>query len=151
MDVDAEVQRCVQLMTPDSQWEFDDLIHSLVAGGVTEVEAEALIALVPIAFAHAALADTGVELPSDFLIRNPDTGANVSARLADDSIFQSAHRLAHSMLAASPSRRHALKIVGASAEWATIRQLCPEGSDFDGCVLVEPVLMRVPIEYLQRS
>jgi hypothetical protein len=151
MDVDAEVRLCVQLMTQDSPVDYGGWVQSLVAGGVTEVEAEALIALVPIGFAHAALSNTGVELPRDFVIRNPNTGENVPARLADDAIFQSANRLAHSMLAAQSSRRDALKIVANSSEWATIRRLCPEGVDFDGCVLVETILMRVPLEYLRKN
>lgn len=149
MDVDAEVKRCVQMMTHGPHAEIHELVRALVAGGITEIEAEALIALVPIGFAHAALDGTGVELPSDFLIRNPDTVEPVRASFAEDPVFQSATRLARNMLATESSRRDALKIVARSAEWATLRQLCPEGNDFSGCGLVEPVLMRVPIEYLQ--
>lgn len=150
MDIDAEVKRCVQVMVRHPDAEFDDLAQALLAGGITEIEAEALLALVPIGFAHAVLADAGVELPSSFLIRDPRTGETVQASLADDAIFQASHRLGHSMFAAQSSRREAARIIGMSSEWATVRSLCPEGNDFSGCVLTETVLTRVPLAYLQK-
>lgn len=151
MDVDGEVQRCVALMTDLAWTKFDELVQALVAGGVTDIEAEALIALVPIGFAHAALSGMGVGLPSDILIRNPETGENVRASLAEDPIFRSAHRLARSMLAEPSTVRKAARIVASSAEWATLRSLCPDGKDYSGCVLAESVLMRVPLAYLSEA
>jgi hypothetical protein len=148
MDVDAEVQRCVRLMTETNWTGFNELAQALVAGGVTEIEAEALIALVPIGFAHAALVRMGVGVPSDFLIRNHATGENVRAALSDDPIFRTANHLARSMLAEPSTLRKAANIVGASAEWTTLRTLCPDG-DYSSCVLAESVLMRVPLAYLQ--
>ena len=148
MDVDLEVKRCAEMMARDPQAELDDFVQRLVSGGLTEIEAEALIAFVPIGFAHAVLSEAGVQLPNSFLVRDPDTGELIRASLADDSVFQSANRLARNMLAVESSRHDALRIVEMSAEWEAVRSLYPEGGDFSGCVLTESVLIRIPLEYL---
>lgn len=151
MDVDAEVKRCVQVMLRDPDAGFDDLGQTLVAGGVTEIEAEALMALVPIGFAHAALPSLGVELPSSFLVRDTDTGETLEAILADDPIFQASGRLARSMFTDPASRKDAARILATSSEWATVRSLCPDGNDYSDCVLTETVLTRVPLSYLRKG
>jgi hypothetical protein len=151
VDVDAEVRRCAEVLAGSPQAELDDLVQELIADGIPKVESEALVALVPMGFAHLVLSNAGVELPDCFLIRNQETGESVRGSLAADSIFQAAKRLASNLLADQSSRRDALRIVAMSSEWTTVRSLCPEGDDFSDLVLTETVLLRVPLEYVSRT
>jgi hypothetical protein len=153
MDIEKEVSRYVELCTEHEDIDLDSLVHILMSNGVTEMEAEALIAFVPMGFAHELLSGAGVKLPQAFLIHDSNTEASVRGVLSNEPIFEASRSLARRMFDSPLTRERAGRVAEQSAECAAIRALCPDGQDIEGCVLTEAVLIRLPIEYLgkQRS
>ena len=101
-------------------------------------------------FAHELRSGSGVTMPDSFLIRDFETGASARGILKDEPIFESSKALARLMLKDPGTRERAIKVAEQSAEWAAIRQLCPDGQDMDSCALTETVLARLPLDYLNK-
>jgi len=131
--------------------EVNDLVDALRCETIDEEEAECLIAFVPMAFAHAVLSPSGVGLPSEFIVRDFDTGESARGRLDEEPIFLAARTMADAMLNAGPSSSdHARGIAATSAEMNVANQLSQEGGGMEGIVLTEALLMRVPVEHVKR-
>jgi hypothetical protein len=126
----------------------DLLVESLLAANVDSEAAELLVAFVPMAFAHIALARTGVTLQEGFLIGDAQTGRSERGLLQEEPLFLAAAACARRMLSGDPHARElAMQVASGSAEWAAVAQLGGHPSD---CVLTEPILIRLPISYLTR-
>ena len=150
MDIEKEVTRYVELTAEHEDGDLDSLVHRLMSDGITETEAEALIAFVPMGFAHELLSGVGVTLPETFLVRDFDTGASASGMLKNERVYEASRALARRMLDAPPTRERAIRVAEQSAECAAVRELCPDGQNINGCVLTEPVVMRLPIDYVRK-
>lgn len=150
MDIQKEVSRFVDISNEEPAPGMNELVHRLVTNGLTETEAEALVAFVPMAFAHEVLSAAGVTLPDTFLVRDSETGANVRGILKDDPVFIAARALARLMFNDPAKRERANRVAAQSAECAVVLDLCPDGENVDGCVLTETVLGRLPATYLTK-
>lgn len=127
----------------------DDLIQALTQDGLPPLDAECLLAFVPIAFAHALFDGFGVGFQPGFEIRNPDSGASAHGLLQDQPIFVAAHELGAQMVKGDESAcKIAMQIAGLSAELNVINQLVGKGGSMTDIVLTEPVMLRLPVEYL---
>lgn len=62
-----------------------------------------------------------------------------------------AKAMASEMLANDLTRQTALKIADLSAEMNVTRELGSNGGSIKDIVLTEPVLLRVPVEYVKRK
>ena len=132
--------------------EASELEAFLRAADVDPDTAECLIAFVPMAFAHVILGNLGVALPSDFILRDLDTGEEARGALRHEPVFVAAFARAQSMLESAPEgSRCASTVASGSAEWAAIAQLTANGSDPSNCGIVEPVLLRLSPSYLSKT
>ena len=146
--VDVFIRRALARPAIDTD---DEMVKSLVGDSIDSETAECLVAFVPMAFAHVILRDLGVRLPAGFLVNDPSSGRYAHGKLQDEPIFVAAHARARSMLSDGPdAQKSAREIASASAEWNAIAQLTRDGSDPAGCVLTEPVLMRLPPDHLAK-
>jgi hypothetical protein len=147
----GKVERYIGTIERHPQAELDDLVDALRCEAIDEEEAECLVAFVPMAFAHAVLAPSGVGLPSGFIVRDFDTGESARGRLDEEPIFLAARTMADGMLNAGPSSSsRARGIAATSAEMHAANQLGQEDGGMKGIVLTEAVLMRVPVEHVKR-
>ncbi|HEY1121889.1 MAG TPA: hypothetical protein VGE67_09820 [Haloferula sp.] len=150
IDIQKKVSRFIEISNESAADDVDHLARLLISNGITETEAEALIAFVPMGFAHELLSGAGVRLPESFLIRDFETGASARGMLNDEPIFTASKTLARLMLEDPITRPRAIGVAEQSAECAVVRELCPDGRDIDDCVLTETVLARLPIEHLRK-
>ncbi len=148
MDIQKEVSRFVDISNEDAAPDVDQLVIRLISNGLTETEAEALVAFVPMGFAHELLSSAGVTLPDSFLIRDFKTGETARGILKNEPVFAASRALARLMFNDPATRERAARVAGQSAECAVVRELCPDGKHIDGCVLTEAVLARLPGNYL---
>lgn len=146
-----KVKRYIDTRERCPRVELDELVGLLIENHIDAEEAECLIAFVPIAFAHAVLSHSNVQLPPDFLVRDLDSGATVRGQLNDEPLFVTAKALAHEMLNATDAEAQcAIDIANTSAEMDVVRQLAGNNGDLTGIGLTETVLVRVPIEHVTR-
>ncbi|MEK8035073.1 hypothetical protein AACH06_30010 [Ideonella sp. DXS29W] len=124
---------------------MDDFSHSLQLKGMSEGDAERLIAFVPIAFAHELLVPRGVRFSEVFIIRDLQAGHELQGKLMEEPIFVEAKRRA-AQLQSGDSRANQFfrQIAGMSAEFEVAHELAV-GADFSGIILTEPLLCRIPI------
>ena len=130
--------------------DLDDLVCELSGHGISEEDAECLVAFVPTAFARVLLSPLGVKFQDTFLVKDFDSGASARGTFADEPIHAAALWVAKSMASGDTSSRMRFEQVAAtSAEYDVVRQLRQEGESPDGVVLTEALFARVPIEHVQ--
>lgn len=151
MGPQEKVQHYIKVLESHTQDDLDEIVSRLACDYIESEDAELLIAFVPMAFAHEVLSPLGVALPSDFLAQDFDTGVSARGRLTDEPVFVAAKAMANEMLANDLTRQMALEIADLSAEMSVARKLSSNGGSMRDVVLTEPVLTRVPVEYVKRK
>ncbi len=151
MTPQKKVEHYIKIAEGHPQGDLDELVDLLAHDAIDAEDAECLIAFVPTAFAHEILAPLGVGLPSEFLLRDFDTGASARGCLNKEPIFVAAKTLAGEMLISSQTRSRAISIAEFSAEMSAARELSQDGGNMKDVVLTEPVLCRVPVEHLKQK
>lgn len=146
-----KVTRYIELAEIHQQVDLDELVNLLTCDAIDAEDAECLIAFVPMAFAREILTPLGVGLPTDYLVRNFDTGTSVRGRLDAEPIFVAAKVMAGEMLAAGHTNQRALDIAAFSAEMSVVRELSLDDSSMKDVVLTEPVLARLPVTHIKQK
>lgn len=145
------IPRFIQVLTDQSIQGSNDAVDALTAEGVAPETAETLLAFVPIAFVHVVLADTGATFSPAYVIRDLDTGQSARGLLRNDPTYTAAVALAQRMVAGEPHEiALAREVARYSSEWNALNQLLHNGGELADCVLTEPLLARLPIEYITR-
>jgi hypothetical protein len=125
----------------------DDWVAVLVRHGIDAVTAERLIAFVPMACAHSLLPALGVQLQATYPIVDLDTNRSWRGALSDEPIFVAALTLASEAIGSS--RADWVHIVAAwSSEWNVASKF---EDNPNGCIVTEPILVRVPLPDSGRS
>ena len=146
MDYADSLELLVRLVfeLPDSS--DDDLATRLRTSGLTESEAERVVAFATLAFGRVILSSprfSRLSISEHYVIRDPDTGASVRGLIATDPIFVAAVRYAQS----HASDRRWAKVAARSAELRVLSDaLYNKGREgVDGAVFSEPMFLRIPI------
>ena len=151
MEQGNKVSRYVEILLNHPLADLDELLRLLVADGASEIEAEALTALVPMAFARVLLVPMGVSMPETFIIKDIETNRSVRGLLGDQAVFRAATDLARRMFADPNREDEAERVAMCSAEYSAVRQLRSDGSGLEGGTFTETVLVRLPLDYLNSS
>lgn len=139
------VERFVTVFLAFPDADCGAIVERLEQEHISREVAEALLAFVPMAFAHALLGPMGVSLPTGFVAWEPDTNEKETGVLKGEPLFAAALSVAASLEAASVRA-----VATCSAEWQVIQDLTADSSDPSGCVLTEPLLARVPLSFFRR-
>jgi hypothetical protein len=135
----------LDLMRKSPAHDLDFFSRSLQLKGMSEGDAERLIAFVPMAFAHELLVPRGVHFAEGFIVRDLQTGHELQGKLMEEPIFVEAKRHAARLQSGDTQASQFFRqIAGLSAEFQVAHELAV-GSDFSGINLAEPLLCRVPI------
>ena len=130
--------------------DLDDLVRELSTHGISEEDAECLIAFVPMAFARALLSPLDVKFQDTFLVRDFDSDASVRGTFANEPIYAAALQVANTMASGdADSRMRFEEMAATSGEYAVVAQLTPKGESPDGIVLIEALLPRIPIAHVK--
>ncbi len=147
---DQKVAVFLDVTSRDPVDDLDDLVRELSTHGISEEDAECLIAFVPMAFARVLLSPLGVKFQDTFLVKDFDSGMSVRGDFANEPIHAAALQVGNTMASAdADSRMRFEQIAATSAEYDVVRQLRPKGDSPDGIVLTEALLPRIPIAHVK--
>lgn len=103
--------------------DLDDLVRELSAQGISEEDAECLIAFVPMAFARVLLSPLGVKFQDTFLVKDFDSGTSVRGTFANEPIHAAALQVGNTMASGdADSRLRFEQMAATSAEYDVVRQ-----------------------------
>lgn len=152
MNTEEQVAVFLDLVLGGCFAELDDRVQALASSGISEEDAECLIAFVPIAFAQTLFMPLGVRFQKSYIIRDPLSNVSATGSFEHEPIFQAALRAADRLQQGEANERSIVRAIAAlSAEFSAIKQLAADPSDLANIVLVEPLMMRIPLTHLTRK
>jgi hypothetical protein len=142
--LDAHIKRCLEVFSRDKRSE-DDIVQDLIVSGVSAVEAEKLVALVPLAFGRILIAHMGSANFSQSAILETARGLPRPVDLRREPIFMRALKLAGTMFHEGPRELFA-PTATSSAEVDCVNKLLHGGSRIEDLVFTEPRFLRLTYE-----
>jgi hypothetical protein len=146
-----KVRIFVQQATRHSEVNRDRLVNALIDKGISPLDAECLLAFVPIAFTQGLFEGFDVRFQPGYEIRDPQTGVSANGLLQKEPFFIAARRLAAKMVKGDElACKIVMQVAGLSPELDLINQKVRKGTAVADIELTEPVLSRLPVEYLTK-
>ena len=140
--MDAAIKSLLKIFVETPTADDEEVVHELVRTGLSNIDAERLVAFVPMACARAILAEMGAQFPDTYIVRDHASGHETRARLADEPVFKAAQ----SFIAEHGVSSDAVRLLASgSAEMAVARQLLGTGQDATDIRFTETLLARLPV------
>jgi hypothetical protein len=143
MNIALEINRLLGLLGTSPEAEDGSLVRSLMEHGVPYVDAERLLAFVPMACGRALLAESGATFPDGYEVRDLDSGRTKKGRLSNEPVFVAAQSVVAQRGTSDAQVRAA---AARSAEMHVARQLLRPGETASNIRFTESVLLRLPLE-----
>jgi hypothetical protein len=142
--LEAQVNQCLEAFSRGSRSE-DNIVQDLISSGIPFVEAEKLVALVPLAFGRILIFHMGRVTFSQNAILETTRGMARPIDLRLEPIFTHALKLAGAIYHQGPRELFA-STASSSAEVGCVNELLHSGGGVEDLVFTEPRFLRLTYE-----